>query len=609
VYQSLILWFLFTLPGYVLLRRASKSDLQSGLLGTLAVSNLYTLVLFSPVCLLCYVCRAPIAVFSISIAAILVLAVLEITRRRWWADLGRMFVTAASFELLVLATDLVLGARKGALFGGDARVHLARIRFLLDNGFNNLDPFVEGEFFFPIYHTNILHGLIAAMTQICRADMLEVWYTSLPWAKLMLCSGAYYMAWSVFQSRWPAWAAALCCLGVRGPFNYVMYPNQLSPFWLTPMMIGLAAQTCRLPLSWAVCLKLAGCSFVTGQLHGLYVLFAIMALGPSLALSVLVHLVRRRRMEAVRTAACALAMFTGLPFLYVSKSKTPAVYSTPKQKATDIIGSGDFVRVSEDWVMRDPRILPGVLGGPPWRIALFAIGVGAATWHRRSRWPSVLLLGTMSTTAAILFVPPVCSAFLRVLREEWILERFGLYFGVIHFALIAGALALVFQRVHAYGLLRVPLSIGAILLGVTLAGHQPPYDWVNYLAHSAGVAPRPDVIKTLQGFRAALAAFVPRGAVVLTDLNRGIDLVALHDCRIVASGSASNGVPDWEQRKRDVQIMMSDQTPPSVRLALLRKYHVQYLVPSPQIPCAWAQSRVKRSRPYGREVFVELAPL
>src|SRR5262249_3791044 len=138
-------------------------------------------------------------------------------RNGWWSQLGRMLLVGASVEFLIVILDMALGARAGAFMAGDAFVHVARIRSILDHGFHNYDPFVAGNYFFPIYHTNLIHALYAACIQLTHCDVLSVWYDSLPWGKLLIYSGSYYMAWRVFENRWAAWVAATFTVGVRGP--------------------------------------------------------------------------------------------------------------------------------------------------------------------------------------------------------------------------------------------------------------------------------------------------------------------------------------------------------------------------------------------------------
>src|ERR1043166_5140734 len=280
---SILFWLALPLPGYALLRRFSPHDTESGLLGTIALSYLYSLGLLSPASIFSYLVHLPVGLFSSYIVLVVTGSIIEIVRKRWLADLARLLIAAAGIEMLILLADLLIGARLGAFLPSDAKVHLARIRFLLDHGFSNDDPYLAGHWFFPIYHTNLIHALYAACSQITRSEPIFAWYESLPWGKLLISAGTYYMVWCVFRRKWPAWTAALFVIGVRGPYTYLIYPNQLAPFFLIPMMIGFLIKASERPTQWASAVKLAVGSLLLGQFHGLYVIFTLIALGPLLA--------------------------------------------------------------------------------------------------------------------------------------------------------------------------------------------------------------------------------------------------------------------------------------------------------------------------------------
>src|SRR5262245_14069772 len=110
MYLSLLFWLALALPGYAVVRRLWTDDLRSGLLGTISVSYLATLTLLSPISILCYIFRAPVAVFSIACVLLIVIAAIDITMRKAWRPLGTMFLAALGIELLVVLADVALGA-------------------------------------------------------------------------------------------------------------------------------------------------------------------------------------------------------------------------------------------------------------------------------------------------------------------------------------------------------------------------------------------------------------------------------------------------------------------------------------------------------------------
>lgn len=96
MYASLLFWLALLLPGYVVVRRVSKDDLESGLLGTIGLSYLAVFGLLSPVSIVCYLLHAPLWVFSAICAIAVVAAAVEVTRQGWWRDAGRLVLGGAT---------------------------------------------------------------------------------------------------------------------------------------------------------------------------------------------------------------------------------------------------------------------------------------------------------------------------------------------------------------------------------------------------------------------------------------------------------------------------------------------------------------------------------
>ena len=75
------------MPGYVLVQwfedRIGSDEDRGGLLGTLGFSYLGSLVLLSPVSILCYLLRLPLWVFSAVFVAAVVASIVVIIRRQW----------------------------------------------------------------------------------------------------------------------------------------------------------------------------------------------------------------------------------------------------------------------------------------------------------------------------------------------------------------------------------------------------------------------------------------------------------------------------------------------------------------------------------------------
>ena len=59
---------------------------------------------------------------------------------------------------------------------------------LLEQGLSNQDPYVPDPAFYPIYHTNMLHGLMAGLSRLSGLDPLIIWFGSLGVAKVLIAS-------------------------------------------------------------------------------------------------------------------------------------------------------------------------------------------------------------------------------------------------------------------------------------------------------------------------------------------------------------------------------------------------------------------------------------
>ena len=601
MYVSLLFWLGLALPGYVLVRHLAGDVLKSGLLGTLSLSYLAILALLSPVSILCYVVGAPLAVLSGACWVVFVAALAELTRRGWWRDLGKLVLSGASVGLLIIAADAALGARTGASMGGDAQVHWARIRCLVDHGFNNADPYVSADYFFPTYHTNILHALYAACVQITSVDHFGVWFASLVWGKLMVASGMYYLAWCVFGRQWAAWLAAVYVVGAYGPVTFIVYPNKLAPLWVLPCAIGFAVQALQAGSTWTSCVRLGIASLLLGQIHGLYALFAAVLLAPVLG-AVALHRIVRRRPDRWLLAACVLALAVGLPFPLVSKLTTQTSSSGGSSPSSATASDGTFVRFDNGWVMRNPR---RGFGGRRWRYALLGLGIAAALATPRRRQAGCLV-GVVAVTGFVLYTPPVCTIAVNALGAEWILGRFEIVLHLALAALLAPAGAFWLEPRVRLWWARGLITLAVLPLSMVCVGHSAPYDWPTYVRQAlADREERQARVNGYQSVRAFLADHLPPGETVLADQDLGMSFVMFHDCHIVAAGSSSNGVKDLAQRREDLRVMLAENTPWTLRRSLLNKYGVRYFWPLSKSG-VWAAPHALRRWPLGPGGLIEL---
>ena len=109
VYLTLLFWLALLPPGYVVVRAFCREDLESGPLGGAALSYAAVLALLSPVSILCYVLRLPVAVMSFACVAAFLAGIAIITRRRWWREIVKLLAAGICVELAIVAADLALG--------------------------------------------------------------------------------------------------------------------------------------------------------------------------------------------------------------------------------------------------------------------------------------------------------------------------------------------------------------------------------------------------------------------------------------------------------------------------------------------------------------------
>ncbi len=596
MYASLLFWLTLALPGYVLVRHFSKDDLDSGLLGTTGLSYLAVFGLLSPVSILCYLVRAPLWCFSATCVVAVVAGAIEVTRQGWWRGIGRMFVGGLSVGFLIVVADMVMGARVGAYLGGDAVLHLTRVRFLLDHGFSNHDPFVAGEYFFPTYHTNLLHALYAACSQLSGVHHMSVWFASLAWGKLLIAAGAYYMSWCIFGRRWVAWVAAVFAVGYQGPINFLVYPNKLAPLWIGALMIGFAVQACKSPCSWRSVLKLCVGSLVLGQIHSLYGAFAGIVLGPILCGIGLVRIFRRQP-DRWRVAACTVALTAALPFLLVSKftvsskSRSSSITKASTESAVAAVAG-------KGWVTMGPRSGWGTVRG--WRPICLAVGIICALAGSRRKQAAVLL-AVVGTAALIFYLPPLCTAALGVFGKKWILSRMGFVLWLGFVGLVPASVAFLVEPKTRFWFVRSILCVLVLLFGAAFASAKESITWRGYLAQVS--APKDQRQGYLDVTRFIVEFFednIPRGVTVLADDWRGMVLTMVHDCHIVASSRVSKGIPDMAKRRKDLKTMLAANTPWPTRRALLREYDIEYFLPAaPGVE--WIHGHVKKY-PTGQKV-------
>ncbi len=573
VVAPLLFWLSLFFPGYALLRRFCAEDLKSGIFGTIALAYLTVFTVLAPISIAGYVLHLPLAVLSIACLVAVAAGLLYITYRRWWGDLIRLTWGGVGIFGLILLANLILAARTGSFLSGDTLTHVARIRYLLDHGFTNSEPYVAPDYFFPPYHTNLLHALHAACAQITRTDPLSEWSVNLVWADLVTFCGFYYLGFSVFERRWVAGLIALFFLARQAPVDFLVYPNKVAPFWLLPLMGGFAVEVFRDGLNWRTPSKLAAGAFVLGQVHGLYAIFAGILVAPAL-LAVLLARLRAKRPGARWVAVSLLALFAGAPFVLVGKyTMNKGGSPGPSWVESDIAQNHRFYHFENGWHMLRP--------GPAGRYQALAVGILCALLSDRRKQAGVLIAGA-GAAALIAFVPPVCTAGVRLFGPPHTIYRLHALLQIASYALMPGAVAYLlvplFQSRWTMGL----ASIIVFFAGMRFAT-DTRYAWPSYWSRAtADLETRTANRRNLQELEAFFAEHIPRGATVLTDQRTAMWLVMLDDCHVIIHERLMQGIRDATQRLADLDTLLDPDTPWPSRRRLLKKYDVKFCLVTAQ---------------------------
>ncbi len=602
MWMTLIFWLGLIFAGAVVVRRWSPETLEGGPMAMIAVGFVAALAILSPVSILCYVLHLPVIVFSIACVLLVLGAVIAATKWGYWRDMKTLLISLLCVEMAFLAFDMIMGARVGAFLAGDAQVHLTRIRYLLAHGFGNQDPFIEVPGFFSTYHTNLFHALQASCSQLIGVDFLGTWFMNWPVNKLMFAAASYYLAWTVFKNRWIAWVVGLFFLYMKCTTSFSVYPNQTGMNVFVTLTIAFAIQVCREPKSMIAIARLAMCTFVLGQFHGLYVGFACVAVGPSLTV-VMCWRAAKNQIHWKMVALALAALVVGMPFSLVAKyvkgpqselrqTASANDVDDTKQNENDDAYNDKFKTLSNGMMMVKPEKMMG--NRPALALALIVLG-GTATLVGNRRRDGLLLLTIWLTVSAIYFFPPLCTLLLKLLGAKWVLMRIGGILNICLWTMIVGGILLLLSDHFQTWWKRAILSLVALLIANHIPGREPEYQWSNYWTRATQPSDaRHRQLEYLRDSARELDEAIPAGALVLADGRAGRVLVTLADCYILTPDRSSPGANARPQRRLDMQTLLDPDTAWGDRKKLLDEYEIRYflLTRSTANSTKWLNGRV-----------------
>jgi hypothetical protein len=599
-----VFWALFCLPGYAFVRRFWPQAREAGALYALAFSCAGSMLLLSPVSLVCYLVHAPLYVFSAACALFSLSALVWLARSGGGRELWALARGEPPLPWVLLAGLLWLQARSGGWLDGDALFHMGRMRVLLEHGFTNRDIYLAEEHFQAIYHSNLLYPLYAASAQLTRLSYLQTWFDTEAFAKLLVAAGHYVFAYALTRQRFAAHLFALCVITANAGETYALYPNVLCVGFLLPMLLGLGfAFAAREECGPRALSQLAALDFLLAQVHGLYAVYAALLLGPVLLLALLSSRTRRERVLLLLAIA---SLGAAAPFLWVSSYATrsgsdlaaapadddaaqatpapppppPAGIATPQPPAreTDALaaGGGHLEKVVE--AIDDVRIVfdPRRMGG--WAfVGSGFLGLAVALALRRGqRLAMAIVLVVALLMAAVLFSVSGASAALRLLRAPFVVARLSTVLTMLlAFGITASLAALTQALGRSRALWEALLTLSMVGLSSQLLGHAP----LRFADHvRVALAPREvrhALLDQLEMRRQLLSQRVPSGETILTTARFARQLVMLRDCYVLAADRGHTGLPGISKRRRDLVVLNAADTAWPTRAKLIAHYHLR----------------------------------
>jgi hypothetical protein len=608
-------WALFALPGYALGRgclpglarfgRLLAPPAGSGLLAGLAYAYLASFSLLAPVSLACYALGAPLAVFSAALCALVALALYGLARaathgaaRSWPAALrAEPWVPWA-----VIAGLLWLQSRVGGWLDGDATFHLGRIRVLLEHGFSNRDIYLREYHFQHAYHSNLLFPVYASLAQLTRQSYLQTWVHSEAWAKLLVAAGHYVLGFTLTRKKIAGFLLATCIITLNAGETYSVYPNTLCVGFLVPIVLalGFACVTNAPDVSRRELLPLAAAAFVLAQVHALYVVYAVLTVGPVLVLGWL-----RPQPPSTRRLCLAALLSFGLaaPFLLVSMfgpraeaalssapddveppavqkgpppgiaSAAPARISVPEAL---VAGGGHLEKVldsPEDGVM---LFKPERMGGLASVLAGFVALCLAPLLYPLRRLPLLAALAGACWLGAALFTRTGATLAWHALSAPFIVARLSTLLTSLLVFGVCACLAWPIERLARGRALAAALACLLLTYASTRAlGHAPLSFQQHVQAALAPTEERMALLTRLMERRAMLRQNIPAGSTVLTTARFARQLVMLCDCYVLAADRGHTQLAGIDKRRRDLVFLNAALSPWDQRAKLIAHYGVQ----------------------------------
>jgi hypothetical protein len=599
-----LFWLALALPGFACLWRWDRISLEGGALAALARSYLASFMLLTPLAVLGYALHLPLYVFSGAVLVALAWALGSLARDRSWLGRPRWPGVAAAIGGTLVGLDFLMGAAAGTHLGGDAGYHVARVRSLMELGFNNWDPLIDGQHFDLVYHTNLYHALIACGAQLTGNDPGSAWLQTWPFAKLLTAAAAYQLGVVVFGARWLGWTAAIATLAYYASYAILPFPNTLAPVAFVPMGLSAAIEACNGRHSYRPALWLGASALALAELHSLNAVFLALVAAPLLLLVLLYRALLRRPGQRYLFAAL-LACGASLPWLLVAAApRIEALWEAqPAAERPHAADSGEnedttsnpdldtvparkihkaeyFRRLPNGRYMLEPRHLIGASDRnlPGLYVFMFTL-----LFKARRR---VLALGAFAgITCAWLVVPILCTSLLFAIGAPWAVGRIGAMLTIALCVVLPAAPLSILSRFRSRRWLRALLDGAALVLALQLLSglgiNQKPWDKASYQTAVLGLR----VLGNARSYRDRsqfFSANLPRGSNVMAATRWDYNLPMHCGCHTIAlsPGRGWHGVPYMDERRARIDEFFARGTTGQRRLEILRQYDASHVFTS-----------------------------
>ena len=562
-----------------------------------------------------------------------VLSVMGVRLRRGSADRrGELFA-----RLGVLLSGAVFGIALWHVAGpvsGDGLFHLARVRKL--DALPHLSLHAVGEFadggLHPGYAFPLWHGFLALVARLAGVDPEAV----VRHESSLLAGLAFAVAFEAGRALFRHWSGGIAVVAAQvalyglapghgGSFRILALPETASRLLLVPAVFALSFTAVAAP-SWQAYATLAAASLALVAIHPTYALFVLVPLGGWLVARWLLT-----RLDAKRSGGALAAVL--VPTLAFVAWLAPVARDTVSRGSKALAGGEHgFAKYPGQLVVHSAHsysVAPEVLARTGAVAAVALCAVPLAAFAARRRWGAFVLGGGLAVLGLVLipFIFPRLTDAVSLSQSRRAAGFFPFSFAfaggwvvasraVPRWLLLPGSLALgiVLQLAvpgdfghrlhHGWPALATWIAAGAGIVALALAvlWRRLPglerRDWAAAAAAVLFVVPvawhgfsnwnvktPPSTQQLSSGLLRAIDTYVPRGAVVLSDLQTSYLIGAAAPVYVVANPIehvADTHANRSHDRRRDVNRYLAHGDP-----AILRKWKVQFVV-------------VDLSRPHGR---------